>query len=133
MTLPEFFQLVERFLKARTEAVTSTGETSFVDEFILAGNSRLKQVIAWEPQHQFLRQEHGREVSATKEDKTQEIITILSHDPEISLENMNVQLKRYGMSLGIIDKIHVLMSQRDHVNLKVEHLMAKKRELARIM
>lgn len=128
VTLPEFFQLVERFLKQRKEAEPSTDETAFVDEFIQAGNSRLREVVAWEPVHQNLRREHGREVSATREDKTQEIISLLARDPEMSLEEIDKHLKGYGMSLGIIDKIHVLMSQRDNITIKIEYLLAKKKE-----
>jgi hypothetical protein len=128
VTLPEFFQLVERFLKERKQAVPSTDETAFIEEFIQAGNARLKEVVAWEPIHQNLRREHGREVSATREDKTQEIITLLARDPEMSLEDIDKHLKGYGMSLGIIDKIHVLMSQRDNITIKIEYLLAKKKE-----
>jgi hypothetical protein len=128
VTLPEFFQIVERFLKARKEAEPSTDETAFVDEFIQAGNSRLREVIAWEPVHQNLRREHGREVSATREDKTQEIIALLAREPEMSLEDIDKHLQGYGMSLGTIDKIHILMSQRDNVTIKIEYLLAKKKE-----
>lgn len=120
--------MVERFLKQRNENGNSTDETSFVDEFIQAGNNRLKEVKNWEPEHQILRQEHGREISATKEDKTQEIITLLSKDAEMSLERIDDHLKNYGMSLGIIDKIHILMSQRDNLTIKIDYLNSKKKE-----
>ena len=83
---------------------------------------------AWEPQHQILRQEHGREVSATKEDKTQEIITLMSQDPEMSIDSINNHLNNYGMSLGIVDKIHILMSQHDNLTIKFDHLISKEKE-----
>lgn len=128
MTLPEFFEIVERFLKNRKEAVPATEETAFVDEFIAAGNSRLKEVKAWEPKHQVLRREHGTEVSATKEDKTQEIITLLSRNSDMSLEEIDKHLQAYGMRLGIIDKIHVLMSQRDLLAIRVDYLLSKHKQ-----
>ena len=128
VTLQEFFQVVEKFFKARKDAVLSTDEAAFVDEFIQAGNSRLREVIAWEPVHQNLRREHGREVSATREDKTQEIISLLARDPEMSMDDIDKHLKGYGMSLGTIDKIHILMSQRDSITIKFEYLLAKKKE-----
>lgn len=128
VTLQEFFDIVSRFYKKRTDAVTGTDETAFVDEFIHAGNNRLQEVKLWEPQHQVLRREHGKEISASKEDKTQEIITLLSKDPEMSLENIESHLQTYGMGLGIVDKIHILMSQRDNLTIKIEDLMSKSKE-----
>ena len=128
VTEQEFFDLISRFLKERRKTVPSTDEADFVNEFIQAGNYRLKEVITWEPTHQVLRKEHGREISATKEDKTQEVITLLSQDPDMSLEEIDKNLKNYGMSLGIIDKIYILMSQRDISTIKMEHLITKKKE-----
>lgn len=128
MTEQEFFDLVSRFLKERQKTVSNTDETDFVDEFIHAGNYRLKEVITWEPVHQELRKEHGREISGSKEAKTQEMITLLSQDPDMSLEEVDRNLNNYGMSLGIIDKIYILMSQRDSTTIKIEQLLSKKKE-----
>lgn len=99
-----------------------------MDEFIQAGYRRLDEVRAWEPQHLILRKEHGREVSATKEDKISEIISILSQDPDMKLEDIDKQLHNYGMSLGTIDKVHILMSQRNTTEIKIESLLSKKKE-----
>ena len=128
MTHQQLFDLVQKYLKDANSKDSTIDETAFVNSFIEIGFKHLKSIAEWEPTHQTLREEHGRQFSHTKEDTMREIIIALSENPNLPLEEVNSRLMNYGFSLGTIDKIHILMAQKDSAMINAEYQTSKKRE-----
>lgn len=126
--MQRFFSIVEAKLKEAKKRDAAIDETRFVDNFISKGYKNASDVRGWEYEHQELRKEHGRETSFMKDDKIIEIVSILNKNPDESLDQINADLKTRGMSLGVIDKIYVLSSQKDDLILRIEHLLSLQKE-----
>lgn len=97
-------------------------EEVFVERLLALGYKHLPEIRKWESVHRRLRQEHGRERSVQKTDRQLEIGKMLSKNPDLSIEQIDAQLKPFGMALSIIDKIYILKSRKDNNNIKIQLL-----------
>lgn len=103
----------------------NVSESEFVERLVAIGWVKVKELKEWEPHHQELRKEQGREFSLMKDDKTAEIVRLMNANPSLTVEEVDKELESHGMRLGIVEKIYLYMARKDRLMIGAEHLAAR--------
>lgn len=128
VSIKQFYEILDKAYDEAKKLDSSISEDRFVEDFLKFGSGFLEEVSRWEPEHYKLRREWGRQMSATRDDKYLEIVNSLKSNPSATVEEIEENLKRSGMSLSIIDKIYILKSMKDTLNIKIYRLLSAKKE-----
>lgn len=99
-----------------------------MDRLIQIGYSKLSQVGEWELQHALVRKESAREKSVMKDSRVTEVMTLLSKNPNSTIDEISAKISEYGMSMSIIEKITLLQMKQNNLRVKLLQLAQKQRE-----
>lgn len=128
MTLNEFFDLAAKLLPKVQKDKPEISETGLVDRMIQIGYSKLSDVREWEKQHALVRKESAREKSVMKDARVTEVMTLLSKNPQLSVDEISAKISGYGMSMSLIEKITLLQVKQNNLRIKLLHLTQKQKE-----
>ena len=99
-----------------------------MDRIIQIGYNRIPEVSNWEPQHAAVRRESAKEKSVMKEARFAEVMTTLSKNPNMTLDEVAVHISEYGMSMSTIEKVTVLQLQKNRLQVRLLQLSAQQKE-----
>lgn len=128
VTLKEFFELIKKLQEKVQKDKPEISETGLVDRIIQIGYNRIPEVLNWEPQHAAVRRESAKEKSVMKEARFAEVMTTLSKNPNMSLDEVAAQISNYGMSMSTIEKVTVLQLQQNRLQVRLLQLSAQQKE-----
>lgn len=63
-----------------------------------------------------------------RDDKLFEVVQILKKNPEFTVDQVDEQILKNGMGLGIVDKIQLLRSKKDELNIQILQLAKAQKE-----
>lgn len=126
--MKEFFELVKKLQQRVQKDKPEISETGLVDRIIQIGYNRIPEVLNWEPQHAAVRRESAKERSVMKEARFAEVMTTLSKNPNMSLDEVAAHISQYGMSMSTIEKVTVLQLQKNRLQVRLLQLSAQQKE-----
>ena len=63
-----------------------------------------------------------------RDDQMIEVVQIMKKNPDISVKEVDEQLSKNGMSLGIIDKIQLFKSKKEEINITILSLATSQKQ-----
>lgn len=128
MTLKEFFELVKKLQQRVQKDKPEISETGLVDRIIQIGYNKIPEALNWEPQHAAVRRESAKEKSVMKEARFAEVMTTLSKNPNMTLDEVAVHISEYGMSMSTIEKVTVLQLQKNRLQVRLLQLSVQQKD-----